>query len=351
MSESDDRCKEGGAAKDGKEGLLRIIEELTAKNAELTARVEELVVRVDELESENKGLRGEGKHGDSLLPVVTTTSIDLSRVDPSLVAQVASFLGLSRELLSMALTCKSFGWPSSTVGLSLVEEAARQFVTIQLQPSDVEKNALPQYNHGTPIWLSILHELEQLRLHLKFNKLVGRGSALAGRDSAVVNYGEGYECSTAMTSYVMKRGVHYASFKLGNNNSAIVGIVRPFRNSDFVNEEEGGFDIYNQRHFGNLLAQRTDAWVGNVHYCQFDCNFGEVNWTDFLGYRNGEEDFEGFDEGDVVGLLVDLNEGSLSVYKNGSRLGVAKNGLAGEYCFFAKLYAGAEISIERGTPP
>ena len=147
----------------------------------------------------------------------------------------------------------------------------------------------------------------------------------------------------------MKRGVHYASFKL-IKGYAIVGVARPFRNFDFANEEEG-FDMYHERHFGNLLAQRTDAWVGNVHYCQFDCSDGEVNWTDFLEYQDSEEGFEGFDEGDVVGLLVNLNEGSLSVYKNDRKLGVAKDGLAGEYCFFGAMYNGVELRIKRESPP
>ena len=352
MSEAD-RCREGGAAKrrktnddDDKEGLLRIIEELTA-------RVEELEVRVDELESENKGLRGEENHDDSLLPVVATASVDLSRVDPSLVAQIASFVGLSRELLSMALTCKSFGWrwPSSTLGLSLVEEAARQFVTIQLRPSDVERNALPPFG-GTTAWLPILHELEQLRLPLKFSKLVCSGIEYAGSESIVTSSYD-YFC-TAVTSYVMKRGVHYASFKLINGN-AIVGVARPFRNFDFANEEEG-FDMFDYKHFGHLLAQRTDAWIGNVHYCHIECRAGvsiDAEWTDFLEYKD-EIDWEGrerFDEGDTAGLFVDLNEGSLSVYRNGRRLGVVKDGLAGEYCFFGTLYEDVELSIERGTPP
>ena len=369
--------KEGGAAAKrpktnehdaGGGHLARINRELTTRNDELTARIEELAARNEELaarndvlESEIRVLRGEGKHGDSLLPVVikrtTTASVDLSRVDPSLVAHVASFLGLSRELLSMALTCKAFGWrlqSSSTPGPSLVEETARQFL-INQRPSDIERNALPQYGDGTTAWLPILHELEQLRLPLKFSKLVGRGLEYSGSESTVTSSYEdsSYEdYSTAFASYVMKRGVHYASFKLiDNGDSAIVGVARPFRDFDFVNEEDG-FDMYELRHFGNILAQRTDAWVGNVHYCQLHCGNDEVDWNDLQEYKDTIylEGFEGVDEGDVVGLLVDLNEGSLSVYKNGRRLGVAKDGLAGEYCFFSALSNGG-VSIERESSP
>ena len=171
---------------------------------------------------------------------------------------------------------------------------ARQFLVNQLRPSDFfEKNALPQYGNGTTAWLPILHELEQLRLPLKFSKLVGRGIEYVGSESAVVNYREIYKCCTALTSYVMKRGVHYASFKF-RGNAAIMGDARPFRNFDFVNEEDG-FDItFNFRHFGSLLLQRTDSWVGNVHCCQID-SYGEVHWTD-LQEHNDEEGFGGFDD-------------------------------------------------------
>jgi hypothetical protein len=47
---------------------------------------------------------------------------------------------------------------------------------------------------------------------------------------------------------------------------------------------------------------------------------------------------EGFKLGDVVGLLLDCDAGTLTVKKNGKRLGVAKTGLTGELCWAAALY-------------
>ena len=43
--------------------------------------------------------------------------------------------------------------------------------------------------------------------------------------------------------------------------------------------------------------------------------------------------------GDVVGLLLDCDAGTLTVKKNGARLGVAFTGLAGELCWAASLYS------------
>ena len=330
--------------------VRRIIEQLTA-------RVGELTVRNDELESENRGLRGEESHDDSLLPVVKIQAftVDLSRIDPTLVAHVASFLGLSRELHSMALTCKAFGWrqPSSTPGgSSLVEEVARQFLANQLQPNDVERDALPRYNNGTSSWLRILNDLERLRLPLKFNKLIGPGIAQSENDSRVkAKLDIRYTYSTAMTDYVMRRGVRYATYDLIYDGGLSIGVARPLH--DYFPDNEVRYNnLFDEGCFGGLRAQRADGWVGDVgHCCQILCGICLMQWTDWVANYTETEVSGGFDEGDTAGLLVDLNRGTLTLYKNSRRLRLAKDGLAGQYCFFTALSGGSEVSIERGTPP
>ena len=47
-------------------------------------------------------------------------------------------------------------------------------------------------------------------------------------------------------------------------------------------------------------------------------------------------------------LKVDLDEGTLSVFKNGRRLGVIKDGLGGEYCWFVSVWSACTISISKG---
>ena len=54
--------------------------------------------------------------------------------------------------------------------------------------------------------------------------------------------------------------------------------------------------------------------------------------------------------GNEIGMLLDLDEGTLTGYKNGRKLGV-KNGLAGEYCWVVSLYNGTQVTIKRGTIP
>ena len=190
------------------------VAELRRRNAELESKIEQLRRRVHQLE---------GNH--EVLPVVVpAATVDLSRVDTSIVTQISSFLGISRELLNLGLTCKSFGWrqPTSTLNWSLIEEVARQ--TVCSNATDAEVNSLPQYVSGTTTWLSILHRFEHPLGPLVFDVLLGEGIRHLDGEKATV-------CGTAVSSgvavsssYAMKRGAHYAEFQIGR--APCIGIVR-----------------------------------------------------------------------------------------------------------------------------
>ena len=54
---------------------------------------------------------------------------------------------------------------------------------------------------------------------------------------------------------------------------------------------------------------------------------------------------QGIKQGDVVGLLLDCDAGTLTVKKNGARLGVATTRLTGEWCWAAAMDNVSEIRI------
>ena len=54
--------------------------------------------------------------------------------------------------------------------------------------------------------------------------------------------------------------------------------------------------------------------------------------------------------GDDIGMLLDLDEGTLSVYRNRRKLGVMKSGLTGPYCWVASLFRG-QVTIKREIVP
>lgn len=83
---------------------------------------------------------------------------------------------------------------------------------------------------------------------------------------------------------------------------------------------------------------------------------GKCRISDWKHNRDNE-DWEGMEHlwhissGDEIGLLLDLDEGSLSVYKNGRKLGVMKRGLAGHYCWVLSMFEGTSVTIKRGKIP
>ena len=54
---------------------------------------------------------------------------------------------------------------------------------------------------------------------------------------------------------------------------------------------------------------------------------------------------------DELGMLLDLDEGTLSVYKDGRKLGIMMQGLVGSYCWVVSIFSEADVTIKRGTIP
>ena len=54
--------------------------------------------------------------------------------------------------------------------------------------------------------------------------------------------------------------------------------------------------------------------------------------------------------GTSLGMLLDLDSGTLSVYQDDKRLGTLRDGLAGEYCWTVGFGHGStgDVSIQRG---
>ena len=317
--------------------------------------------RIAELESENAQLRRrvqqqEGSHEVLPLVVTTTVTVDLSRIDSSIVIQIASFLDTSRELLNLGLTCKSFGWRQPALTLSLVEEVARQ--AVRARATGAEMDSLPQYVTGTTSWLSILHNFEH---PLLFDVLLGGGIEHRNGDKATV-YGTGYQrlCTAVSSVDVMSTGSHFAEFQI--TGTPYIGIVRPMPSLDAgaTANEECYYLIGERELYPDFLAQRSDEWgFGNVKACEYFCGTGRMSWTRWEVEEEGEEeersriDWEGEScgTGDTIGMLLNLDEGTLTVYKNNRRLGVMTGALTGSYCWYGSVSRGSAVAIKRGQPP
>ncbi|EJK61340.1 hypothetical protein THAOC_18199 [Thalassiosira oceanica] len=335
------------------------VAELRRRNALLESEIDQLRQlpgRIAELESENEQLRlggrQEGNH--EVLPVVlvpATITVDLSRVDTSLVAQISSFLATSHELRNLALTCKSFGWfqPTSSLNWSLVEEVARQEVCSKA--TDFEMSSLPQYVSGTMTWLSILNRFEH---PLQFDVLLGDGIEYRNGDKATIQ-GTGNTSTALSSGHVMSSGSHYAEYEI-IAGEPFIGVVRPMPGLDARSFGDFCYFVGDEFRYPMFLAQRSVRWgaCSNVHACEYGCSLGRMSWTDWgdeerLGL--GWEGRDGCGTGDIIGMLLNLDEGTLTVYKNSRRLGVLKDGLSGSYCWYATVGEDDMVTIKRGVPP
>merc|ERR1711862_218256 len=92
-------------------------------------------------------------------------------------------------------------------------------------------------------------------------------------------------------------------------------------------------------------VSQIDSW---------ECNNRSLDIGDILS--DPTWDFSNMPSGSEVGILMDLDEGKMSIYSNGQRVGVLKSGLAGEYCWSVHLSSITHpslftVSITRGDVP
>ena len=108
--------------------------------------------------------------------------------------------------------------------------------------------------------------------------------------------------------------------------------------------------------FEHFTQRKGSVQYNNSVNCCFYYSSSGICWSSDWGEGATVEEkwdgMEGVSNGSYkVGMLLDLDEGTLSVYKNGRKLGVMKRGLAGQYCWVVSLAVGTQVTIKRGTVP
>ena len=288
-------------------------------------------------------------------------SAALDPLDNDLLIRCASYLDAD-GLAQLGRASARFGIPQAGQQRSLANEAAHQ--RFRLSATDEEKNRLPKYGEESDIGL--YRALEQLRRPLRFDELVGTGFR-PQENPASFTYRGRFGWSTAMSGHVMRGGKHFVEFAItiaDDDERGIVnlGVIRPVSLNDIDVEDDWNGNVnpmfvsssFQPAVSEKLRFQRTVKWGdSNVNCCTYYCFNGECYWTD---WDNEEGLFEwqgreGLGESGTVGLLLDLNEGTLSVFKHGRRLGVIKDGLGGEYVWFVATGSPCTIRMSKGRAP
>ena len=303
------------------------------------------------------------------------------------VVALASFLS-PNDMLSLALTCKRFGDKNGTTtsrsrrvaarearksggnrevrqkteSISLMEVAARTI--LHTKWTDEENNALPR--RGEESWIGIYHEfLKLFRLPLQFDKLAGQyinyvddidKTRVHSNTSDMLMNG-----STAICTNIMRAGKHSVSFQANHNEGIRCGIMRPttkditsLRNCHPACDDLSSFSL---KEYEILNRSSIDC-------CLLDTCMGHglirIRWKKWEesklmvmddGHREQAVrenrcrpfDWEGIEEiretSFKIGFVLDLDEGTLDVYKNDRRIGTLMRGLVGEYCWVVTLFS------------
>ena len=224
-----------------------------------------------------------------------------------LLIHIVSMLTAPTDLVRLQLTCPRFADKvrGSSEMLSIPEEAARRWLD---GCSEQERGWVPR--HWFESWLGLMHEVVVLRLPLAFGR--AHATITLSENGAVATRSRGGWRAAAST-VVMRSGRHYAQFTVVAGDYMMFGVIRPGWGV------EGGVD-----------AEYVDG------HCFYYTNGGyrfpaRHAWEGMQGAKK---------QGDRIGMLLDLDQGSMTVWKNGQQLGVMQaEGLRGPLCWAASLYA------------
>ena len=184
-----------------------------------------------------------------------------------------------------------------------------------------------------------------LRSKLTFDQLVGFNIQY-GEDQSPVQTIPGCSgwASALCSNHEMRSGRHFAVFMCSGRTK--IGVTRPVK----INRSD--FDDIDLIHFSPgmpmfreyLRGKRTGRWRDSDVHCCYVFTGGISNWFDWESDPPLARTIDGFQHDAPIGLLLDLDEGQ--------RLALLKDGLSGEYCWYATVGPGDTISsIERGSAP
>jgi len=258
-------------------------------------------------------------------------------------SKVISYLPWT-DLLNLALTCKLFG--ESNNEDSLIKESVR--IAIQDIATEEQLATLPYYNGQVRVVLANYHYLQLMRGPLTFDQLIGGAKYVNSGDKSCVTSGNSW--GTAISNNILRTGKHYVTFEVHCSMvAAHLGVMRPGKPTS----NASGTPL--RQRFFQHFSRTHESNNNKVHCCMCNAHNGKCYTSDWeLGTTSIIETWEGMENmssGDEIGMLLDLDEGALTVYKNGRRLGVMKRGLAGPYCWVAHTYEGVQVTIKRGTIP
>jgi len=268
---------------------------------------------------------------------------------------VSSYLD-DRGMTTLAKTCTHFGRRSNdndhnsnddNNNCSLMEYIARQIMN---DVTDEEKPVLIRYDGES--WIAVYRQLLIMRSRLVFGQLFGPISHIDGNKSSVRKKSACARECTAIGSQVMRGGKHFVKIRVDPGRSG-AGVIRPIKKWD----GDGTFNPFCSSQHAALRDNDNGRWGdSDVDICMYNIRYEECyacSWEENSRFTGGDSTWDDtiVPEGSVLGMLLDLDEGTLAIYDDNRRLGVVKSGLTGEYCWGVCMYDAKTASIARGKVP
>jgi hypothetical protein len=299
------------------------LQALELRNARLEASVRALLLAAQQQQPGGQVLTvAAGSAAEEAAPAAT---LGLDGLEREMLLGICSFLA-PRDLGRLACVSRLFGRPcidddgeaasgaeagAGQAATAVVDEAARRWIATC---TEQERGWVPR--RGQESWLGLMWEVQSLRCGAVFGRwhemiTLSEGEALATR-------GEHDDNRAAASKAVMRAGRHYVQFTVVSGYNMMFGVIRP------------GWDVEGE--------EDMDSVDGHCFYCTCSGH----DW----------EGRQGAKQGDRIGLLLDLGQGSMTVFKNDERLGVMATGLSGEYSWAVGLIEeGFSARIESATAP
>ena len=211
-------------------------------------------------------------------------------------------------------------------------------------------DTLPAYDDEDN-WLSKYNYIQLLRIPLTFDQLVGPIDYVEGNKSCVANNEVlQWMWAAAFSNNIMMAGKHYVSFETNQGTDFLLGVMRP---GEAMQSAKG--DPLEPTFYNHFTQQKGSLPYNNsVSCCMYYTFDGSCLSHDWGEGNSGRETWDGMERlsgSYTIGMLLDLDSGTLSVYNNGRKLGVMKRGLAGQYCWVVSLLGGNQVTMKRGTVP
>ena len=228
---------------------------------------------------------------------------------------IASAIGTARDLLCLALTSRRFslkcivsggggGGPAAALELlSIVQEVARRWMAGR---PEQERGWAPR--RGLESWLGLMHEVGLLRLPLAFGRAHASITLSENGGLATTTGDDIVDHWPAASKAVMRSGRHFAQLTVvrgdgeatweGDVCDLMFGLIQPSY------EVEGAGEAY-----------------GADGHCFYYANSGSLlpDFNDWEGMRSAQE-------GDRVGLLLDLDQEYDSLPERGAAWGDGRRG-------------------------